>query len=247
MQEGFSYSVRGELADFYRSSPNSAGYYHETIAYWPNGAVQQIGGLATLPTFTYGVDGEGRTKTLSASTGQNPLTATSYNSAGLPTAVTFGSGDGDSYTYDPNTDRMTQYQLKINSSALTGTLGWNANGTLQTQNTVDNFNAADTQNCIYTYDDLTRVSSANCGSAAAQTFGYDSFGNLTKSGSPFSFQPTYNPQTNRMTQIGTITPTYDNNGNLLSDGTNTYTWDAEGKHVSVNGTSATHTTLWGEW
>jgi len=44
--------------------------------------------------------------------------------------VNYGSGDSDSFTYDPNTGRMTQYQYNVNGSALTGTLGWNANGTL---------------------------------------------------------------------------------------------------------------------
>jgi hypothetical protein len=49
--------------------------------------------------------------------------------------------------------------------------------------------------------------SANLGdrTAAAQTFFYDPFGNLNKSASPFSFQPTYNAKTNRMTSIGSFT------------------------------------------
>jgi hypothetical protein len=34
-----------------------------------------------------------------------------------------------------------------------------------------------------------------------------------------------------------FTPTYDANGNVLNDGLNTYTWDAEGKPASVNGTA----------
>jgi RHS repeat-associated protein len=241
--EGFSYSARGESTDFYQFSPNSGGYYHATLLYWPNGAIEQISGLPTLPTFTYGLDGEGRLTTVSASSGQNPLTSTSYNSADLPTALTFGSGDGDTYNYDPNTNRMTQYQLAANGISLTGVLGWNANGTLQTQNTTDGFSSIDTQNCTYRYDDMARISSANCGSAASQTFGYDAFGNLSKSGSPFSFQPTYNIQTNRMTSIGSVTPSYDSNGNLLSDGSHTYAWDAEGKYVTLNGVSLTYDAL----
>ena len=231
---GFSYSARGEVSDIYQSSANSGGYYHSAQLYWPNGAIKQISGLPTLPTFTYGVDGEGRIKSLSASTGQNPLTQTTYNSASLPTALTFGSGDSDAYTYDPNTNRMIKYQFNVNTQSLIGNLTWNANGTLATQNITDPFNATDTQNCSYSHDDLVRISSANCGSAWSQTFNYDAFGNLTKSGS-MSFQPTYSSATNRMTSLPGFTPTYDANGNVLNDGAHAYTWDVDGKYVSVDG------------
>jgi hypothetical protein len=97
--EGFSYTARGELSDQYQSSPNSGGYYHANYLYWANGAMQQISGLPSLPTFNYGVDPEGRINTLSASTGQIPLTGTTYSSASLPTGLTFGSGDSDAYSF----------------------------------------------------------------------------------------------------------------------------------------------------
>jgi RHS repeat-associated protein len=93
---------------------------------------------------------------------------------------------------------------------------------------------ADTQNCSYAYDDLTRIASANCGSAAAQTFSYDPFGNLSKSGSPFSFLPSYSASTNRMTSLGSFTPTYDNNGNLLNDNVHSYAWDAYGHSTTID-------------
>jgi len=56
-------------------------------------------------------DGEGRVNTVSASSGQNPVSGTTYNAAGLPTAINLGSGSGDAdaYQWDPNTNRMTQY------------------------------------------------------------------------------------------------------------------------------------------
>jgi len=66
---------------------------------------------------------------------------------------------------------------------------------------------------------LTGPPRANCGTAAAQTFSYNAdgsgaFGNITKSGSPFSFAPTYSATTNRMTNINGFTPTYEGNGNV---------------------------------
>jgi RHS repeat-associated protein len=235
---GFSYSVRGEEATAYESTPNSGTYYQTTQTYWANRAPNQLTGSIALPsTIAYTLDGEGRIYSVSASSGQSPLVSgTAYNSAGLPTAMNIGSGSGDTdaYTWDPNTNRMTQYQFTVNGTSLTGALGWNANSTLQTQNITNGFNSAGTQNCTYGYDDLTRVTTANCGSAASQTFSYDPFGNLDKSGSPNSFQPFYSSSTNRITTVGGFTVQYDSNGNVLNDNFHSYTWDADGHAITVD-------------
>lgn len=153
-----------------------------------------------------------------------------------------GSGDNDAFTYDPNTNRMTKYQFNVNTQSFIGNLTWNANGTLATQNLTDPFNATDTQNCSYSHDDLVRISSVNCGSAWSQTFNYDPFGNLTKSGT-MSFQPTYSSATNRMTSLPGFTPSYDADGNVLNDGSHAYTWDAYGHYVTVDGSSVVYDAL----
>src|SRR5260370_13871552 len=137
----------------------------------------------------------------------------------------------------------TAQNYTVTTAPLTGQLPWNANGRLQNQNITDAFNSADTQTCYYAHDDLTRIASANCGSAAAQTFSYDPFGNLSKSGSPYSFLPTYSTSTNHMTSLGSFTPTYDNNGNLLNDNVHSYAWDADGRCTSMDGVSLTFDAL----
>jgi hypothetical protein len=76
--------------------------------------------------------------------------------------VNFGSGDYDSFTYDPNTGRMTQYMATITGSSAYGTMTWNANGSLYSVALTDPFNSADTGTCQHTYDDLARVSQVNC-------------------------------------------------------------------------------------
>jgi RHS repeat-associated protein len=236
--EWFSYSQRGETSDVYESTPHSGAYYHSASTYWANRAPNQLTGNIGLPTtITRSPDGEGRTNSVSASSGQSPLiSSTVYSPASFPTTINLGSGSGDAdaYTYDPNTNRMTQYQFTVNGTSLTGALGWNANGTVQTQNITDGFNSADIQNCSYQYDDITRVVSANCGVAAAQTFTFDPFGNISKSGSPYGFNPVYSTSTNRMTALGSFTPTYDNNGNLTNDNIHNYAWDADGRAITVD-------------
>jgi len=199
---------------------------------------------AALPSFTYGVDGEGRAYSASASSGTNPLSWTSYNAASQVTNVVYGSGDSTSFGYDANTGRMTAYQSSVGSPLQTayGIPTWNANGTLGSLAITDHFNSANTQSCTYSYDDLARISSANCGSTWSQTFGFDPFGNVTKSGS-VSFQPTYNAATNRMASLPGYTPTYDANGNTTADSLHSYAWDAEGRSVTVDTVALTYDAL----
>jgi len=239
---GFSYSARGEGTDLYESTPNSGGYYHVTNQFAANGTVSQLSGLPGLPTISYALDGEGRASVVSASSGTTPVLSTVYNAASEALTVGLGSGDSDVFGYDANTYRMTQYTFNVSSKSVKGTLAWNPNGTLQNLSISDPFNAPNTQNCAYLYDDMSRVCSANCGSAWQQAFSYDQFGNISKSGS-MSFQPTYNPATNQMTEVGSSAPTYDANGNVLNDFLHGYTWDAAGRPVSIDGVGVTYDAL----
>ena len=237
--EWFGYDALGNTTDVYQSTPTSGGYYHTTASYYPNGVPNTlVAPVGTAPTITYNVDGEGRTSTVSSSSGQNPVTATSYNLASQVTGVTFGSGDSDSYQFDPNTGRMTQYQYKMGTLTDTGVLGWNANGSLGSLAITDQINSANSQTCSYTHDDLSRVANVNCGSAWGQTFTYDPFGNLTKSGSS-AWMPGYN-NNNRFTLAGT---SYDSNGNLTNDATNTYAYDVNGNVITLNGTAIVYDAL----
>ena len=218
---GFSYSKRGEITDTYEATPTWANYYHTSATYWDNGLMETLAtNISGLPTWTYGPDGEGRVSSITASSGPNPLTSTTYNGFGV-TGITFGSGDSDSFSYDSNTGRETQYKFTVNGANETGTLTWNANGTLQKLAISDPFIAAKTQTCTNTYDDLMRLIANNCGSVWSQTFGFDAFGNITKTGTT-SFQPTYNPATNRYNTLPTGTLGYDLNGNLTSDSFHSY-------------------------
>jgi RHS repeat-associated protein len=237
----YCYSPRGELTDIYTATPSFSGFNHITKTYWPNGQLQQLSGVPGMPTMYYGasdgsgLDGEGRITKIIAASGPNPIACStapcvSYNVAGQVTNLIFGSGDSDGYTYDSNTGRMMQYQFNVNGQSLVGSPGWNANGTMASLNITDPFNASDTQNCSYGYDDLVRLANVNCPVDWAQTFTYDPFGNITKSGGS-NWNPGYNLSTNRYTLAGT---SYDNNGNLLNDTFHTYQYDADGNIVAVD-------------
>lgn len=236
--EGFNYSARGEVTDTWEWTQHSSGWYHVTASYWANGATNQLT-IPGVPMITYGVDSKGRPQTVSASQGQNPVTATTYNVSNLPTAVTLGSSDSDSFNYDANTNRPTQYKFNINGQSVIGNLTWNTNGSLQNLNITDPFNPADQQTCNYSADDLGRLSSVSCGSTWSQTFTYDVFGNISKSGS-ISWAASYNPNNNRVTTVGTSAPTYDANGNLTSDIAHSYNWNSEGSATTIDSVTLTY-------
>ncbi len=168
--EWFSYDNDGRQTDVYEKTPNSGGYYHTTASYWAHNQQETLGimnsaGVALIPLQTYGVDGEGRINSVKPASGYIPVSSVTYATSGTSepigslTQITFGSGDSDSYQYDTNTGRMTQYSFNVNGQSAVGNLTWNANGTLQKLAITDPFNSLDNQTCTNTYDDLARVGS----------------------------------------------------------------------------------------
>jgi RHS repeat-associated protein len=247
--EWSNHTARGEISDVYQSTLHSGGYYHVSQTYWPNGGPNVLSSGIGLPTITYGAEGEGRQSTVSASSGQNPITATTYNLYASPyqLSVTFGSGDSDVFTFDPNTFRLNKYQFYIGTQTVSGTLGWNQNWSLGSLAISDPFSAANTQSCSFAADDLSRISQTSCGTIWGQNFTYDPFGNITKnkiSGTgATSFTPTYQSSpsiTNRVASVGGVSASYDANGNSLNDTFRTFTWDANSNPVTIGSVTLTY-------
>lgn len=234
--EWFSYDARGETTDLWQSTLHSGGYLHSAANYWANGALDASAGALGYWT-NYIPDGEGRVNSVG---GGNELASTVYNPAGLPTQLTFPSGDSDSFTYDSNTNRMTQYKYTVNGQSVIGNLTWNANGTLGSLSITDPFNSNDAQSCTYTHDDLARLSSVSCSGPASpwsQTFTYDAYGNIITSGSG-TFQPGYNSSNQMMAPAA-----YDANGNATNDEEHTYSWNSYGQPYAIDGISVTYDAL----
>jgi RHS repeat-associated protein len=259
--EGFSYSVRGDLTDVYESTPHSGGYYHTTVSYFENGVVKTLAGVPGQTGITYGVDTEGRQATAKQGS-TNLVTGTTFNAASQPLTVTLGQGDTDNYVYYPTTGLMKTYTFTVGATpkSMAGTLTWNTNGSLSNLAVTDGFNAGGTQTCKYGdppnnipgYDDLGRLIKVDCGASIwQQNFSYDAFGNITKAvptgGTGIAWNPGYNGANNHYTLTGT---SYDANGDLLTDTFHTYGWDGDGHTVTVdssacgtNGTCLTYDAL----
>jgi RHS repeat-associated protein len=245
--EWYSYDADGHTTDVYQSTPNSGGFYHTTASYFANGAVNTLGGVPGLSGWTFGVDGEGRpySATYNSSSPIDWVTSTTYYPSNPATTITYGDGDTDVYSFDATTGRMNQFQFNVTTQSLTGVLGWNANWTLGSLGITDGFNSANTQNCSYGYDALSRTNSVNCinGSTTVwtQNFTLDAFGNISKSGTS-SFDATYGANNQEQT-VGSCVPTYDGRGDLTTDCTfptpYTYSWNSYGDPVTLNSDSLT--------
>jgi RHS repeat-associated protein len=235
----YSYDKDGHQTDMWERTPNSGQYYHSTATFFGNGAPEAIK-LASPSeyTSTYGLDGEGRPNKL-VTYGETIVSGVTYNAAGQATKVAIGSSsDSDAYTYDSNTGRMTGWTFTVGTKSETGALNWNPNGTLNNLAITDGFNAGGTQTCDFNpssgtgmgYDDIGRLLNDNCGSIWAQTFSYDQYDNITKSGS-LSWNPGYSNSTNQYTLLGT---SYDSNGNLTADTFHNYEWNEFSRMKSVD-------------
>ena len=236
----FSYDARGEVTDYYQYS---GSWYHIQQGYFANGATASLQGFNGMGTttplsdlFTYGLDGEGRVYSILDTTTDAPiLGSTTYNSASQPTAVL-----SESFKYDANSGRMTQWASTVGSDQQIGSPTWNANGTLQSMQINDNANNANTQNCAYTYDDLARLHSVNCGANTwQQNFNYDVLGNITKTVPTGGTGVTFNPGYGSGNHVSGFS--YDGMGNVTHDNLgNSYTYDAEGRPVSAAGVTTTY-------
>jgi RHS repeat-associated protein len=246
----------GVSAQMWQSTQHSSGYFLTQDTFFPNGVISNISALLGsstfgIPNITYNVDGEGRAySTRDVTNNLNVLASVSYNPASQPTTMTFGNAatgsaaDVDTFWFDNNTDRPTQVKSAINPTTgaftLTNALTWNANGSLKQTVLTDTNDTSKNQTCTYSADDLSRISSASCGGAWAQTFTYDPFGNITKAGS-ITYAASYSTATNQVS--GGVPFSYDANGNQLSSTPATLTWNAQNEPISVNSTTAIYDAL----
>ena len=243
--EWFSYDGNGNTLEMWEKTPHSGQYYDSKATFYGNGMVNTLQlASPSLYTMTWGIDGEGRWNALTdTTTNQKLVTGATFFPAANPAVVslTGTTPDKDSYTFDTKTGRMTQYAFTVGNTpaSMTGNLNWNANGTLNQLGITDGFNSGGTQTCNFNptvatgtgYDDLGRLVGVDCGSGGwGQTFGYDPYGNLSKSvisgRTGTTWIPGYSSSTNHYACSGC---TYDSDGNVTNDGNNVYGWDVFSK------------------
>ena len=106
----------------------------------------------------------------------------------------------------------------------------------------------ETRVITYTYDPLYRLTSAEYSTGESFAYVYDAVGNrtvLTETTPANGIRTTQYEYdaANRLTSVNGVGYTWDNNGNLLSDGVRTFTYDAANRLTRVRGggVNATYT------
>jgi RHS repeat-associated protein len=158
-----------------------------------------------------------------------------YDNANRRTSLTVLGQTALSYTYD-NADRL----MTLTQGTASVTIGYddaNRRTSLTLPNTVQ---------ATYGYDTSNRLTSITFKKGAVTlgtlTYTYDAAGRRTallgtwaRTGIPTAVGSAAYNANNQQTAWGGQTNTFDLNGNLTSDGTNTYTWDARDRLVGISG------------
>ena len=158
----------------------------------------------------------------------------SYDDAGRRTSLTVAGQTAINYSYD-NANRLTQ----IAQGSSTVSFGYD-NANRRTSLTLPN--GVTMSNSYDVASQLTGINyTLGQNMLGNLTYGYDLAGRRTTVGGSFATANLPNPvfstgydAANELTQWGTATPTYDANGNTLSDGTNTYVWNGRNQLASMN-------------
>ncbi len=225
-----------------------------------------IGSVTKNIAYTYNLDGSastitypsGRTITYTVSAAQQPLSAVdttnnvnyvlnaTYAPQGAVAGALLGeSGSFGGITYAATyTNRLLPYTATATSSAanaLNLAFAYYANGNVET--ITNNLNTVRTES--FTYDNLNRVATAQSQATSGtycwgQSFGYDRYGNLGTVTATSCTPPTLNLSINTNNQITNSGYAYDASGDLTSDGTYTYTWDARHRLQSAGGVTYTY-------
>jgi RHS repeat-associated protein len=164
--------------------------------------------------------------------------AYSYDAAGRRTAMTVSGQPEITYDYDL-ADRLTS----ITRGAAVVSFGYDA-ANRRTSVTLPNGVVA-----TYGYDDasqVTNIAYARGGVPVGDlAYTYDAAGrrvqttgSLARTGLPAGVPAATYDLGNRLTNWGGQPLTYDDDGNLLSDGLRTYVWDARNRLVSISGAAA---------
>ncbi len=215
-----------------QGSGNSATYA-SSITYQYDGGNRLTQALDSVAgTITQGFDNLDRLT--SVATPQGSITY-GYDLAGRRTSMTVAGQTAVSYAYD-NADRLTQ--VSQGSSAV--------NFSYDNANRRASMTLPNGINITYAYDNDSRVTGMtySFGSSTLGTlaYAYDSLGRRTQMGGTFARtglpQPvasaTYDSD-NELTNWNSLALSYDANGNMLSDGTNSFAWDSRNHLSAING------------
>jgi len=172
-----------------------------------------------------------------------------YGPHSLPTNITYTNGIVSIRTYDSDHAYRLTNILSQKGPYKHQDISYTYDNVGNILTIADNSSTNTAKTITFTYDDLNRLVSATSSDAVAgsnfsETYTYNSLGNiLSKTGiGSYSYDGdtgTLYANPHAPTTIGGVSMTYDINGNLTSDSTNTYSWNYKNQIESATTTSDT--------
>ena len=195
---------------------------------------QFVNSVSGTITFTY----DNLDRLTSKATPQGTISYT-YDAAGRRTSMTVAGQSTVNYTYD-DANRLTQ----ITQGSATVTIAYD-NSNRRTSLTLPSGLVTE-----YAYDAASRLTGITykygANTLGNLTYAYDDAGRrntmggtYARSGLPLAVSSASHNAANQQTAFGSQTLSYDLNGNLTSDGTNTYVWNGRDQLVSMIGPGLT--------
>lgn len=208
-------------------------------AYYPDGSLKsQTDGLGHTTGYSY--DSQGRLQQITDPLGRQ--TTFAYDPAGNQTKITDAAGNSTTMGYD-NSNRLTSASYSTGKPAPVS-YSYNKDG-LATSITDTSGTSS------YSYDSLDHLAGQTNGAGQTTGYGYDLAGELTSITYPDALTPldVSGPGAQQQVLTGTVTRSYDQDGNLRSvkdwlGHTTTFGYSPEEQLTSTtrpNGTSATYT------
>jgi RHS repeat-associated protein len=210
--------------------------YESTVNYYYDGGnrltkVVDSSAGTTIPVF----DGLNR---LTSETTAKGVVSYTYDNGGRRTSATVAGQPSNCYTYD-TANRLTGVGQNSTCPASTNTTGF----TYDSANRRSTMTLSNGIVLTYGYDNDSRLNSMSyqLGTTVIGTlsYQYDAAGHRTQlggslaaTGFPASVASAVYDVNNEQTQWNGTTIGYDNNGNVLNDGTNSYTWNARNQLIT---------------
>jgi RHS repeat-associated protein len=238
----YTYTPTGQIKD--ESTTIDAVVYTTTTSYNYCGSPIEIvhpNGTKTRYLFdtTGAVNGIQRKETTGGY--QNIVSVVDYTEFGKPETVSFANGVVTTYTY-ADMQRLADIDTVKDVNVIQD-LHYDYDPVGNIIAITDASGTATTKTAMYTYDSLDRLTLAEVygtpeGEDYVESFAYNAIGNLTTKGDSGTYLYQGNTGTNyanphAATKVGVTTFTYDTNGNLTNDGTNTYTWNYRNEQASA--------------
>ena len=179
---------------------------------------------------TYNYDAQGRLSSVS-----DYVTAMNWSSTGQLLAMEYANGTVNTFNYNAERRWLNSAQVQGPSSTLYQA-SYNYDAAARVISMASTTHSL--MNVNYGYDALNRLTQVS--GAQQQQFAYDALGNMTFNSTVGNYQYGQNGAgPHAVTQAGNNTYAYDANGNLLSGGGRSLTWDAENQLKTVTQTGIT--------